>query len=61
MVHAMNYHVRCLKCRAEWWQRGTYESDVNALSLDDKELPEGMCDCGDEVEVFDEEPIDFED
>ncbi len=57
----MNYHVRCLTCKAEWWQRGTYESDVNALELDDSEECEGMCQCGDGVEVFDEEPIEFED
>lgn len=57
----MRYHVRCLKCRAEWWQGGTFESDVNALTLDDSETPEDMCQCGDEVEVIEEEPIDFED
>jgi hypothetical protein len=57
----MNYLVRCLKCGAQWWQRGTYESDTNACCLDDNQKSEGMCNCGDAVEVINEEPIDFED
>ena len=57
----MNYRVKCLKCGATWWQRGSFEPDTNATVLNDNELPDEMCQCGDQTEVFDQEPIDFDD
>lgn len=54
----MRFHVRCLKCGAKWWCRGSYENGTNATILDDTEIHEGQCGCGEDVEIIDSEYLD---
>lgn len=51
----MMFKLKCSKCGAEWWSRGTVESDTNALVLDDSVVNEGECECGEALEVIDED------
>jgi hypothetical protein len=44
-----------------WWMQGSYEPDTNATNFDESTLHEGECQCGDEIEILDAEPIEFED
>ncbi len=61
----MRYCLKCKTCGETTWCRGTYESDVNALVLDDKD--DDRLDCcehmavGGDYDVVDEEVVEFED
>lgn len=51
----MTFKVRCTKCGAEFWLRGSYDPDTNGLEFGDEVIRGEACDCGDELTVIEEE------
>ena len=55
----MNYQIECDICGARCWTRGEYESDTNAVVLDDNDPLDDACEHirdGGSFTIIDEEP-----
>jgi DNA-directed RNA polymerase subunit RPC12/RpoP len=48
------FKVRCSQCGAEFWLRGDFEPDTNAIEFGDEVDSGTACNCGADLSVIDE-------